>query len=117
MTLRLYQGRGKPGTDSEFPTKGAGNSCQSPVCGLLIQSLSMRKSIFILAIAAAATVSAAALDRKYVESARPDGNPVPLDLHVPHGPGQFPAAIWIHVGGFDEGRRATTGRPLFDRLA
>ena len=24
---------GKPGTDSEFPANGAGNSCQSPVCG------------------------------------------------------------------------------------
>ena len=25
---------GKPGTDSEFPANGAGNSCQSPVCGV-----------------------------------------------------------------------------------
>src|SRR5260370_3809482 len=26
---------GKPGTDSEFPANGAGNSCQSPVCGVV----------------------------------------------------------------------------------
>ncbi len=25
---------GKPGTDSEFPANSAGNSCQSPVCGI-----------------------------------------------------------------------------------
>src|SRR5260370_42517218 len=117
MTLRLYQGRGKPGTDSEFPTKGAGNSCQSPVCGLLIQSLSMRKSIFVLAIAAAATVSAAALDQKDVEYARPDGKSVLLDLHVPDGRGPFPAAILIHGGGFDEGSKSTNVRQLFDVLA
>src|ERR1700756_1121713 len=76
----------------------------------------MRKSIFILAIAAAATVSAAALDRKDVEYARPDGKPVLLDLHVPDGTGPFPAAILIHGGGFDEGSKSTNTRPLFDIL-
>ena len=77
----------------------------------------MRKSIFILAMAAAATLSAAALDRKDVEYARPDGKAVLLDLHVPDGTGPFPAAILIHGGGFDEGSKSTNVRPLFDVLA
>ena len=40
-----------------------------------------------------------------------------LDLHVPDGPGPFPAAILIHGGGFDEGSRSTNVRPLFEPLA
>jgi alpha-L-fucosidase 2 len=40
-----------------------------------------------------------------------------LDLHVPDGPGPFPAAILIHGGGFDEGSRSTNVKPLFDVLA
>jgi alpha-L-fucosidase 2 len=77
----------------------------------------MRKSIFILAMFAAATLTAAAIDRKDVEYARPGGKPVLLDLHVPDGPGPFPAAILIHGGGFDEGSKSTNVRPLFDVLA
>src|SRR5450631_4027798 len=76
----------------------------------------MRKSIFILAIAAA-TLSAAAIDQKDVEYTRPGGKPVFLDLHVPDGPGPFPAAILVHGGGFDEGSKSTNVRPLFDLLA
>ena len=77
----------------------------------------MRKSIIILAIAGIATLSAAAVDQKDVEYTRPDGKPVLLDLHVPDGPGPFPAAILIHGGGFDEGSKSTNVRPLFDVLA
>jgi alpha-L-fucosidase 2 len=77
----------------------------------------MRKSIFILAMFAAATLTAAAIDQKDVEYARPGGKPVVLDLHVPDGPGPFPAAILIHGGGFDEGSKSTNVRPLFDVLA
>ncbi len=77
----------------------------------------MRKSLLTLAIAGAATLAAAALDQKDVEYARPDGKPVLLDLHVPDGPGPFPAAILIHGGGFDEGSKSTNVRPLFDVLA
>jgi alpha-L-fucosidase 2 len=76
----------------------------------------MRKSLFILVLSAA-TLAAADLDRKDVEYTRPGGNPVLLDLHVPDGPGPFPAAILIHGGGFDEGSRSTNVRPLFDVLA
>ena len=77
----------------------------------------MRKSIIILAIAGAATLSAAAVDQKDVEYTRPDGKPVLLDLHVPDGLGPFPAAVLIHGGGFDEGSKSTNVRPLFDVLA
>jgi len=77
----------------------------------------MRLSASVL-IAAAVTLRAAApLDRQAVEFARPAGKPLLLDLHVPDGPGPFPAAILIHGGGFDEGSRSTNTRPLFDPLA
>jgi alpha-L-fucosidase 2 len=71
----------------------------------------------MLAVACAATLSAAVVDQKDVEYARPGGRPVLLDLHVPDGPGPFPAAILIHGGGFDEGSKSTNVRPLFDVLA
>ena len=74
-------------------------------------------------MACAATLAAAPLDRldkvdkKDVEYARPGGKPLLVDLHVPEGPGPFPAAILVHGGGFDEGSRSTNVRPLFDVLA
>src|SRR5712672_4116141 len=76
----------------------------------------MGRSILILAIACATTLFAAALDQKDVEYARPGGRAVLLDLHVPDGPGPFPAAILVHGGGFDEGSKSTNVRPLFDVL-
>jgi alpha-L-fucosidase 2 len=76
----------------------------------------MRKSLFALLLSLA-TLAAADLDRKDVEFTRPGGKPVLLDLHVPDGPGPFPAAILVHGGGFDEGSRSTNVRPLFDVLA
>src|ERR1700693_5739210 len=77
----------------------------------------MRRFAFIPALACAATLAAAPLDQKDIEYGRPDGKPLLLDLHVPDGPGPFPAAILIHGGGFDEGSRSTNVRPLFDVLA
>lgn len=71
----------------------------------------------ILAIVSCAALAAAAVDQKDVEYARPDGKPVLLDLHVPDGPGPFPAAILVHGGGFDEGSKSTNVRPLFAPLA
>ena len=61
--------------------------------------------------------AAAATDRKDVEFDHPGGKALLLDLHVPDGPGPFPAAILVHGGGFDEGSRATNVRPLFEPLA
>ena len=64
-----------------------------------------------------ALVAAAPLDRKGVEFAHPGGTPLLLDLHIPDGPGPFPAAILIHGGGFDEGNRVSNVQPLFEPLS
>src|SRR5271157_4709575 len=77
----------------------------------------MRRSTLILALACAATLAAAPLDQKDVEYTHPGGKPVLLDLHVPDGPGPFPAAILVHGGGFDGGSKSTNMRPVFDLLA
>ncbi|MGI8991131.1 MAG: alpha/beta hydrolase, partial [Bryobacteraceae bacterium] len=77
----------------------------------------MRIPVLILVMACAATLAGATLDRKDVEYGRPGGRPIPLDLHVPDGPGPFPAAILVHGGGFDQGSKSTNVRPLFDLLA
>jgi len=82
----------------------------------LVQSLAMRSPAFILALASSAVLAAAPLDRKDVEYARPNGQPILLDLHIPDGAGPFPAAILIHGGGFDEGSKSTNVRPLFEPL-
>jgi acetyl esterase len=82
----------------------------------------MLRSLPFLTIICAATAAGAAIDQKSIdqkdlEYTRPGGTPVLLDLHVPEGPGPFPAAILIHGGGFDEGSRSTNCRPLFEPLA
>jgi acetyl esterase/lipase len=77
----------------------------------------MWRSALILVPACAAVLMAAPIDRKDVEYGRPGGKPLLLDLHVPDGPGPFPAAILVHGGGFDEGSKSTNVRPLFDVLA
>lgn len=48
---------------------------------------------------------ALAADKSDVEYGNAGGKPLLLDLHVPDGPGPFPAAILIHGGGFDQGSR------------
>jgi len=77
--------------------------------------MQMIRPLLLLAWTTAFTTLA--LDMKDVEYARPQGKPVWLDLHVPDGPGTFPAAILVHGGGFDEGSKSTNVRPLFDVLA
>jgi alpha-L-fucosidase 2 len=76
----------------------------------------MRRLAIMPALACAAALAAAPLDKKDVEYARPDGKPLLLDLHVPDGPGPFAAAILIHGGGFDEGSKSANVRPLFEPL-
>src|SRR5438552_6447510 len=71
----------------------------------------------ILLMFCAAVLAGAAVDQKEVEYGRPGGKALLLDLHVPDGPGPFPAAILVHGGGFDEGSKSTNVRPLFDPLA
>jgi len=70
-----------------------------------------------LALLAVSLLCAAPRDEKGVEFAHPGANPLLLDLHVPDGPGPFPAAILVHGGGFDGGSRSTNVRPLFEPLA
>ena len=71
----------------------------------------------IVAVACAAGLALVPLDQKGVEFARPGGHPLLLDVHVPDGPGPFPAAILVHGGGFDGGSRATNMAPTFQPLA
>jgi len=77
----------------------------------------MRIPALLLAAAGITLLAAAPADRKDVEFDHPGGKPLLLDLHIPDGPGPFPAAILIHGGGFDEGTRSTNVRPLFEPLA
>jgi alpha-L-fucosidase 2 len=71
----------------------------------------------ILAAVCVAALALAPLDQKGVEYAKPNGHPLLLDMHVPDGPGPFPAAILVHGGGFDGGSRATNMAPTFQPLA
>ncbi len=71
----------------------------------------------LLTFTFAVVLFATPIDQKNVEYARPDGKPVLLDMHIPDGPGPFPAAILVHGGGFDEGSKSTNVKPLFEPLA
>jgi len=71
---------------------------------------------FLLVVALAYSLSGASLDKTDISYSSPGGKHVLLDLHIPDGPGPFPAAILIHGGGFDEGSKSTNVRPLFDVL-
>lgn len=75
------------------------------------------KFALLLAVVCAATLAGASVDQKGIEFARPGGHPLLLDLHIPDGPGPFPAAILVHGGGFDSGNRATNMAPTFQPLA
>jgi alpha-L-fucosidase 2 len=80
-------------------------------------TLRFRLASFAPVLLAVVSLSAAAIDHKDVEYANPGGKPLFLDLHVPDGPGPFPAAILVHGGGFDGGSKSTNMRPVFDLLA
>ena len=77
----------------------------------------MHRSALVLALACAVILAGAPVDKEGIEFAAPGGKPLLLDLHIPDGPGPFPAAILIHGGGFDQGTRSTNVRPLFEPLA
>lgn len=76
----------------------------------------MRSSL-LLTLLCAASLLGAPVDKQGVEFGHPGGKALLLDLHVPDGPGPFPAAILVHGGGFDEGSRSTNVKPLFEPLA
>src|SRR6478735_12852200 len=82
---------------------------------MLIKSRLMKA--IVLAAICAAVVAVVPTDQKGVEYGKPGGHPLLLDLHVPDGPGPFPAAILVHGGGFDGGTRATNMAPTFQPLA
>ena len=71
----------------------------------------------ILAAVTAVILAAGPTHQSAVEYGRPGEHPLLLDLHIPDGPGPFPAAILVHGGGFDSGSRATNMAPLFQPLA
>jgi acetyl esterase len=75
------------------------------------------RMVFAVAIAVAAGLTAAPIDKTGVEYGRPGGHALLLDLHIPDGGGPFPAAILVHGGGFDGGSKSTNCRPLFEPLA
>src|SRR3974390_1654710 len=77
----------------------------------------MHRSALTLALACAAILAGAPVDKQGIEFPAPGGKALLLDLHIPDGPGPFPAAILIHGGGFDQGSRSTNVRPLFEPLA
>ncbi len=56
------------------------------------------------------------MDKNDVEYSRPNGKPLLLDIHVPDGPGPFPAAIVVHGGGFDQGTKRSYVPPLLEVL-
>jgi acetyl esterase len=75
------------------------------------------RNLVLIAVTAAAGLAAAPIDKKDVEYGRPGGHALLLDLHIPDGPGPFPAAILVHGGGFDGGSKSTNCKPLFEPLA
>jgi alpha-L-fucosidase 2 len=77
----------------------------------------MKPLSWVFVFACAACLMGAPLDQKGVEFAKPGGYSLLLDLHVPDGPGPFPAAILAHGGGFDGGSRGTNMAPTFQPLA
>lgn len=77
----------------------------------------LRVKARVTAVGVGLALLAVAGDQTDVEFGRPGGKPLLVDLHVPDGPGPFPAAILVHGGGFDEGSRKTNVRPLFEPLA
>ena len=60
-----------------------------------------------LLLAAGSAVRAAHI--KDVEYANVDGVSLKLDIHVPDGPGPFPAVIMVHGGGWNTGDKAGPG--------
>src|SRR3954454_13674635 len=70
----------------------------------------------ILGAVTAVILAAGPTHQSAVEYGRPGEHPLLLDLHIPDGPGPFPAAILVHGGGFDAGSKSTNMKPLFDLL-
>lgn len=87
-----------------------------PLLRAVGQALWPANPFFPILLLTSTLLIAAPLDQKNIEFAHPGDKPLLLDLHIPDGPGPFPAAILVHGGGFDGGTRATNVRPLFEPL-
>jgi acetyl esterase len=63
-------------------------------------------------------LSATAIEVKNdIEFARPDGEPLLMDAHIPSGPGPHAAVILVHGGGWTTGsKQANFIKPLFEPL-
>jgi len=72
---------------------------------------------YVLPLVFATTLVAGPIDKSNIEYSSQGGKALLLDLHVPDGPGPFPAAILVHGGGFDGGSKSTNVKPLFEPLA
>ena len=71
-------------------------------------------AVFLLSVCA----SAAGIEvRNDIEFARPDGEPLLMDVHIPPGPGPHAAVILVHGGGWSDGsKQADFIQPLFKPL-
>src|SRR5262249_46522180 len=63
-------------------------------------------------------LSAAGVEvRNDIEFAKPDGEPLLMDAHIPQGPGPHAAVILVHGGGWSAGsKQANFIQPLFTPL-
>jgi alpha-L-fucosidase 2 len=75
------------------------------------------RPVLVVCLYAAVVATAPPSDQKGIEYGKPGGDALLVDVHVPDGPGPFPAAILVHGGGFDGGSRATNMSPTFQPLA
>ena len=73
---------------------------------------------FLAACLLSAFASAAGIEvRNDIEFARPGGEPLLMDVHIPPGPGPHAAVILVHGGGWSAGsKQANFIQPLFGPL-
>jgi acetyl esterase/lipase len=73
---------------------------------------------FLVVCLLSASVSAAGIEvRNDIEFARPGGEPLLMDVHIPPGPGPHAAVILVHGGGWSAGsKQANFIQPLFGPL-
>ena len=75
------------------------------------------RSLFALLLVSAYASAAGTEIRNDVEFARPGGEPLLMDAHIPPGPGPHAAVILVHGGGWTNGtKQANFIQPLFAPL-
>ncbi len=76
-----------------------------------------RNFLFCFLLMSITMLPGRAADRENVEYGRVGDVSLRLDMHLPDGPGPFPAAILVHGGAWVTGDRRTTVAPLLKPLA